>query len=122
MADIDLHYDLITNMSTLLTGAHDTIGQSITDLRTRVDNLVQRDGGLWLNSTSPAIQTAYDNFSQSALQVVTSIASFSDMFKQLVMGMASMDEKMAYQIQNPPPATGGAPQKALPALDSNAKY
>src|SRR5260221_369801 len=117
MADIALRYQTIMDVHDHLHAGHESTVSALNDMQTKVDNLDQRDGGLGMNQTSPAIQGAYDNFSQSALQVVTSIGSFSDMFKQLVAGMASMDEKMAYQIQHPPPSTTGASQKEMPPLN-----
>lgn len=101
MADIDIDYDTVTGVSSLLNSAEANISPQISNLHTTVDNMLMQDGGLWMNSTSPAIQQQYENFNSAAIQCCNAISSFANMFSTLVANLQSMDGKMASSINNP---------------------
>jgi hypothetical protein len=101
MADIALQYHTIMSVHDSLNTAYNNTVSQLNELRTKVDNLVTADGGLWMNQTSPVIQVVYDNFSSSAVMFVENFNNFAGMFQNLVTGMESSDYKMAYQLENP---------------------
>jgi len=77
MADISLRYQTIMDVHDHLHAAYESTVASLTDMQTKVDALVQQDGGLWMNQTSPVIQTVYDNFTASAKLFVDNFDSFA---------------------------------------------
>jgi len=101
MANINLDFATITNVSMILTAAYNDLSPQIMNLKTTVDAMLQKDGGLWMKSTSPAFQQQYDDFNASAVNVVNAIASFSSMFAGLASDMQKMDSDYAFQILHP---------------------
>jgi uncharacterized protein YukE len=107
MADIDLSYETIQATASTLTAAANNISPQITTLQSRVNGLLQPDGGFWMNQTAPAIQTQYNQFNSAATQCVQAINDFANMFNNFVQSMQSMDAKSAYQVLNPPQQSSG---------------
>lgn len=101
MPDIDVDYDTIDQVATLLTNAYNNISPQINSLHKHVDNLLMKDGGLWMRQTSPAIQAQYEQFNQAATNCVQAIQSFSAMFSQLRGNLQSIDTQMATAIKHP---------------------
>jgi len=101
MADLAVEYDSILTVSGLLKGAETSIAPQISALHSQVDALLTQDGGLWLNSSSPAMQQQYETFNTQAQNCVDSIGSFATMFQQLAASLQSMDTSMAYSINHP---------------------
>jgi len=102
MANIDINYDEITTVASLLnTAANETIAPELATLHTTVDNLLKEGGGLYMIQTSPAIYAQYEQFNSSATQCVTAITSFAGMFNALVKNLQSMDTQLAYNIAHP---------------------
>ena len=103
MPDIDINYEAITQVSSLLQNAEQNISPQISNLHAQVDSLLSPDstGGLWMSQTSPAIQAQYEQFNTAAVQCCQAISSFSQMFSNLVTNLQSMDGSMAYSISHP---------------------
>jgi hypothetical protein len=103
MPDIDINYDSITQVASLLSNAELNISPQISNLHTQVDALLSPDttGGLWMSQTSPAIQAQYEQFNTAAVQCCQAITSFSQMFNTLVTNLQSMDGSMAYNVSHP---------------------
>jgi len=100
--DMAIDYEIVTGVYQMLSNAATEISPQIDNMRTRVTGLLTQDGGLWMDSTSPAIVSVYQNFDQSAINMVKSIASFGSTFSQLVSDLQTMDQSNAKQILNPP--------------------
>ena len=101
MADVSLDYGTIDAVSTELKNAVANIVPQLQALQARVDGLLAKDGGLWLNATSPALQNAYHTFNTSLTNAVNSINDFATQFTGIAGQMKSMDSQMANQINNP---------------------
>lgn len=101
MADIAVEYDSMLTVAGILTGAENNIAPQLATLHTQVDGLLTQDGGLWLNSSSPAIQQQYETFNSQAVNCVSSIGSFANMFQTLVGNLQSMDASLANNINHP---------------------
>jgi uncharacterized protein YukE len=101
MADISLSYGAIQGVAGVLNNAELEIMPQVQQLSTQVTNMLQPDGGLWMNLTSPVIQQQYVNFTGAMTNCVNALNSFANLFNGLVASLQSMDAKSAYQIDNP---------------------
>lgn len=101
MPEINLDYGTIENVSNILTNAENNINPQLGTLYRQVQGLLDQGGGLYLQSTSPAIWGQYENFNAGAQNCMSAIISFSGLFSGLVKSMQSFDNSTTYQINNP---------------------
>jgi hypothetical protein len=97
--DISIDYEAIKTVATKLQAAHDDIAPRIAILAATVSGLLTQDGGLWMDQTSPTIQTAYTTFNTSAVNVVDAINGFYKMFTQFVIDIQGMDQQYSDGIK-----------------------
>jgi uncharacterized protein YukE len=99
--DMALTYEEVDNVATVLNTAALNLAPQIQGLATTVTNMLQPQGGLWMNQTAPAIQSQYNTFNSAMLNCVCALGSFSCLFNGLVTAIQSMDSQSALQINNP---------------------
>jgi uncharacterized protein YukE len=104
MADIKLDYGTIQTVSGKLNSAEQNISPQLADLHTSVDGLLGQDGGLWMNKTSPALQSTYEQFNTNIMLAMNSINNFADMFRGIATSTQQYDSDSANQILHPPAA------------------
>jgi uncharacterized protein YukE len=132
LSDIDVSYEEIQAVSTLLNQAVQNIIPQLTTLKSRVDSLLQQGGGMWMSATSPVLMETYQNFDTGLTSAVNGIASFAKQFDQIANGVWSMDAQFANSISSSsnsaPPATsnpsvtpnlGAAPFPGQPGVNPN---
>ncbi|CAG6390571.1 hypothetical protein NMG29_09355 [Streptomyces cocklensis] len=94
--NVQLEYQQIDTVSSQLKNAVENISPQLMTLRTSVENLLS--DGLFLQHTSPAMKTAYSQFTDQLQQVVTKINDFAKQFTDIKIQIDDMDTKMAAQI------------------------
>lgn len=98
MADVEVDYQMIQSVATQLNNAVTTIVPQLTTLKTTVDGMLTQDGGLWMNSTSPALQAQYESFNTNLTNAVDSINQFATQFTQISNQVQQMDTQFATSI------------------------
>jgi hypothetical protein len=101
MSEINLDYGTINDTAAVLNNAENNISPQIKSLYLQVQGLLDNGGGLYLQNTSPAIASQYENFQSGALNCMSAILSFHDLFSGLVTTMQSFDQSTTNQINNP---------------------
>ncbi len=101
MPDVALDYGMIQGVSNALNSAVSTIVPQLTTLKSQVDAMLSQDGGLWMNATSPALQSAYQTFNTSLTAAVNGINDFATQFNSIAGQMRSIDSQMANSINHP---------------------
>jgi hypothetical protein len=102
MADLALDYDTTLQVSGYLSTEAEYISPKLIALKSQIDGLLSQGGGLWMQQTTPALTTAYENFNTAAVGMVTALGSFSTLLGQLVTQISQNDQSIANQINNPP--------------------
>jgi len=87
---INLDYGKITEVSGLLTNAHEQIVPTIANLRTRVNALL--DDGMVFKQSSEVIRTTYNNFDNSLASAIKGIQDFSEMFRSIQKNAEEFDQ------------------------------
>jgi hypothetical protein len=59
-----------------------------------------QDGGLWLTSTSPVLQSSYETFNASLTNAVNGISNFAQQFTSIAGQIKSMDTQMATSLSS----------------------
>jgi chromosome segregation ATPase len=95
--EVQLEYEVIESTSSQLNNAVMNINPQLLDLKTKVDNLLTN--GLFLQQTSPALQTSYKNFTDMLLKMVTQINSFASQFMSIKTTIEQLDEQIAASIK-----------------------
>jgi hypothetical protein len=100
MADIEIDYESITTLNSILTGAMTTTVPKLTALKGTVETLLGPDGGLWMDQTSPLLKAQYDSFSTQLVTAIDSISNFQNFFSQISSQMSDMDSTFATKLQS----------------------
>ena len=97
--DMDVTYDSITAIDTVLSNAVTTIVPQLTGLQNQVQALLAPDGGgLWLQQSSPALWASYLQFNMSLTNAVEQIIQFANQFKGIGTSLSQMDTQLAQSI------------------------
>ncbi len=89
MADISADYAGIAETSGKLSTQCGIIIPEIYNLLSTVDTLL--DNGLYLEQASPALKTAYEEFSRSLQQAASNIQGYANLFTGISDGFKSND-------------------------------
>ncbi len=101
MADISIDYAQVQSVSGQLTTAvSSTLVPELTTLQNAVNGLLQSSGGLYLTSTSPALDQAYIKFNNDLNNAIQGITSFAQQFNQIAGQLQQMDSQMAASIKS----------------------
>lgn len=96
---IELDYSQVTSANTTLDNiANEQVIPQITTLNTTVANLLAPDGGLYLENTSPALYTKWDEFHTALVNGVGEINTFIQQFNNIVTSMQQFDTQSATSI------------------------
>jgi uncharacterized protein YukE len=99
MANVDVDSDQIQAACSTLNAAVGDIPTELTTLLNSVNSLLDTpEGGLWLSQTSPAFQSAYQQFTVSLNQAVAGIGSFSQQFTNIASQIIAMDAAIAKSV------------------------
>ncbi|MGW2045603.1 hypothetical protein ACWCPF_10490 [Streptomyces sp. NPDC001858] len=93
---INLNYSKIEEVSGLLQSAHENILPTLTNLRNRVNALVE--DGMVFQHSSEVIRNTYNQFDTSLLAAVKGINDFSEMFKGIMENARKFDEEIANSL------------------------
>lgn len=96
--DMDVTYDNITSVDTILNNAVATIVPQLTALQNQVQALLAPDGGLWLQQSSPALWSAYQQFNTSLTNGIQDINQFATQFNGIATSLQQMDTQLAQSI------------------------
>ena len=94
--NVQLEYQQIDTVSSQLNNAVNNINPQLLTLKNSVDNLL--NDGLFLQQTSPAMQHAYEQFTNQLQQIVQKIGDFAKQFTDIKTQINDMDTTMANQI------------------------
>lgn len=95
MADVAVDYASVSQVSTQLNSAVTTTVPQLTSLLNAVTALLQSDGGLWLQKSSPVLTKQYTDFNTSVTSAVNNINSFATQFNTVVQQLQTMDSSIA---------------------------
>ena len=116
MADLQLNSEQVSDVANALnTATNSTIVPELDTLMTQVNGLLMQGGGLWLQQTSPALLSQYQQFNTSLQQLVQEIPQFALNFTQISGQLMNADQTWSSQIKAA--ASQESPQ-ALPRIPS----
>ncbi|MER6464541.1 hypothetical protein AB0D30_33935 [Streptomyces sp. NPDC048409] len=95
---INLDYHKIEEVVNLLHDAHENLLPVLSNLRNRVNTLV--DDGMVFQQSSEVIRTTYNNFDTSLLAAVKGINDFSEMFNGIKENAIQFDQGISSSLQN----------------------
>ncbi|MEU9286937.1 hypothetical protein AB0D57_20040 [Streptomyces sp. NPDC048275] len=93
---INLDYAKIEEVTGLLHDAHENILPVLTNLRNRVNALVE--DGMVFQHSSEVIRNTYNQFDTSLLAAVKGINDFAEMFKGIMENAQQFDQGIANSL------------------------
>lgn len=93
---INLDYAKIEEVAGLLHDAHENLLPVLTNLRNRVNALV--DDGMVFQQSSEVIRNTYNQFDTSLLAAVKGINDFSEMFKGIMENAQQFDQGISNSL------------------------
>lgn len=93
MPNVSVDYAAVSAVAAQLVNIATQVATTLTQARTQVSNLVTSQD-LHLDATSPALNTAYQNFDTMLQKNIEGIKGFSDQFNAIVKQFQAMDEAM----------------------------
>ncbi|MFI6435211.1 hypothetical protein [Streptomyces sp. NPDC050759] len=94
--DVVFDYDEIARTATTMGTKLTDISTELTNLETTVSNLLQ--DGLVFEKASPALQSAYENFSKQMGESAANIKAYADSFNDIAEAIAESDQTIANDV------------------------
>ncbi|ONH33782.1 hypothetical protein [Pseudofrankia asymbiotica] len=95
MANINVDYEQVNSVASLLNSAVTQTVPKLNGLKNEVTTLLTSDGGLWLQQSSPVLSRQYTDFNTSVTGAVNNITSFASQFNAIVTQLQTMDAAIA---------------------------
>jgi hypothetical protein len=92
MPDVNMDYDRVLAVNNQLFAVTEKTLPRLTNLQTRVQNLLNEEGGLWLRKSSPVLSQKYTEFNSSVTQAVNNIPSFAHQFANVISSVQQLDD------------------------------
>ncbi|MET9135208.1 WXG100 family type VII secretion target [Streptomyces antibioticus] len=96
--DVLFDYDEIARTATTMGTKLSDISSELSDLESYVSGLLQ--DGLVFEKASPALQTAYDDFSNQMKTSAKNIQEYANTFNDIAKAIAESDSSIATEVQN----------------------
>ncbi|MFJ3822117.1 WXG100 family type VII secretion target [Streptomyces nodosus] len=96
-ADVVVDYNEIARVATTMGTKLSDISDELTNLETTVSGLLH--DGLVFEKASPALQAAYEDFSNQMKTSAKNIQDYADSFNQIADSLAESDQKIAADVQ-----------------------
>ncbi|WP_320784299.1 WXG100 family type VII secretion target [Streptomyces sp. CRN 30] len=96
--DVYFDYDEIARTATTMGTKLTDISNELTSLETTVSALLQ--DGLVFEKASPALQNAYNDFSNQMKTSAKNIQEYANMFNNIADSIAESDQTIATEIQS----------------------
>ncbi|MGC0421741.1 WXG100 family type VII secretion target [Embleya sp. AB8] len=96
MPDVNVNFDEIAGSATRMGTKLSDISNELTTLEHTVSGLLQ--DGLVFEKASPALQEAYNTFSQQMKTSAQNIHSYAENFKGIAKSLGDSDEKLMGEI------------------------
>lgn len=96
MENMKVSYTAMQDEATALVRGKDEINSQLELLRGRIANLIS--SGFVTDSAAPAFNSAYEQYNQSAVQVISNLDNMANMLRQIATTLQETDQALASQI------------------------
>jgi WXG100 family type VII secretion target len=93
MSNVNINYEAVTSAANFVTTHHESIVQSLTQLKSQIDSL--QANGFQTDQAGPQFQEAYNQFNTGASQVINNLPTISQYLHQVVSGFQQLDQQLA---------------------------
>lgn len=96
--DIAVSYDVVNELASFMNVAVVDLVEMTATVKGKVSELLSTDGGLWLQHSSSAMDTAYENFNTSLNSSIAAIAEFGKQYQNVCDSLANVDVQISDSI------------------------
>jgi hypothetical protein len=93
--NITVTYAVVEEVTRDLNAAVLKIVPELTTMERSVSSLLETEGGLWMQQSSPVLRQQYQAFNTSVTEAVNNINNFSKQFNAIVNSLREMDANIS---------------------------